>query len=181
MFPLIYDIKLHNNSHFSYAIHTRKITLERKSNHFGGEFMITSSDRQLLQEAYEASKKGIDALSILLNKVYDDDLNFELNTQLQRYREINSKVSDELIESGVMLENKPLDRFKKWSSIQASTIFNTSTKHIADLAIRENSHGLSGITSTLKEIERASDKSVEIANELASFEEECIRKLKSYL
>lgn len=156
-------------------------TLESDSNYFGGEFMITSSDKELLQETYNNSKKGMDTLSILLNKVYDDDLNYEMNTQLQRYREINSKVSDQLIESGVMLENKPLDRFKMWSSIQASTIFNTSTKHIANMVIRENSVGMTGVMSTLKESDNASNQSVELANEFLSFEEECIRKLKSYL
>ncbi|KAB1440605.1 hypothetical protein [Candidatus Galacturonibacter soehngenii] len=143
--------------------------------------MITSSDKELLQETYNNSKKGMDTLSILLNKVYDDDLNYEMNTQLQRYREINSKVSDQLIESGVMLENKPLDRFKMWSSIQANTIFNTSTKHIANMVIRENSVGMTGVMSTLKENYNASKQSVELANEFVAFEEECIRKLKSYL
>lgn len=143
--------------------------------------MITSSDRQLLQETYNNSKKGIDTISMLLNKVYDDELNYEMNAQLQRYREINSRASDQLIESGVMLENKPMDKFKMWSSIQANTIFNTSTKHIADMVIRENSVGMTGIMSTIKENDRASNRCVELANELVIFEEESIRKLKSYL
>lgn len=143
--------------------------------------MITSSDRQILEEAYKDSKKGIETISMLLNKVYDDDLNYEMNSQLQRFREINSRVSDQLIESGIMLENKPLDKFKMWSSIQANTIFNTSTKHIADMVIRENSVGMTGVMSTLKESENATNKCMEIANELVAFEEESIRKLKSYL
>lgn len=143
--------------------------------------MITSSDKQILQEAYNHSKKGIDTISILLNKVYDNDLNYEMNTQLQRYREINSKASDQLIESGVMLENRPLDKFRMWSSIQANTIFNTSTKHIADMMIRENSVGMTGLMSSLKENDHASNQCVELASELVTFEEESIRKLKSYL
>ncbi len=143
--------------------------------------MITSSDKQLLEEAYKNSKKGIETISTLLNKVYDDDLNYEMNTQLQRYREINSKVSDKLIEAGVMLENKPMDKLKMWSAIQARTIFNTSTEHIADMMIRENSVGMTGIMTTLKESGNATDKSVEIASELMAFEEDSIRKLKSYL
>lgn len=143
--------------------------------------MITSSDKQLLEEAYKNSKKGIDTISTLLNKVYDDDLNYEMNTQLQRYREINSKVSDKLIEAGVMLENKPIEKLKMWSAIQARTIFNTSTEHIADMMIRENSVGMTGIMTTLKESGNATDKSVEIASELMAFEEDSIRKLKSYL
>ncbi|MFA9377229.1 MAG: hypothetical protein ACERKZ_10820 [Lachnotalea sp.] len=143
--------------------------------------MITSSDKQLLQETYKNSRKGIDTISTLLNKVYDDDLNYEMSTQLQRFREINSKVSDKLIEAGVMLENKPIEKIKKWSSIQASTIFNTSTEHIADMMIRENSVGMTGIMTTLNESGNATDRSVEIASELMAFEEDSIRKLKSYL
>jgi hypothetical protein len=143
--------------------------------------MITSSDKQLLQETYKNSKKGIDTLSTLLNKVYDNDLNYEMNTQLQRYREINSKVSDRLIEAGVMLENKPLEKMKMWSAIQANTIFNTSTEHIANMMIRENSLGMTGIMTTLNESGNATDKSVELANELMVFEEDSIKKLKSYL
>lgn len=143
--------------------------------------MITSSDKQLLQETYMSSKKGIDTISTLLNKVYDDNLNYEMNTQLQRYREINSKASDQLIEAGVMLENKAMDKFKMWSSIQANTIFNTSTEHIANMVIRENSVGMTGIMTTLKESNNASDRTVELASELMAFEEDSIRKLKSYL
>jgi hypothetical protein len=143
--------------------------------------MITSSDKQLLQETYMNSKKGIDTISTLLNKVYDDNLNYEMNTQLQRYRDINSKASDQLIEAGVMLENKPMDKFKMWSAIQANTIFNTSTEHIANMVIRENSVGMTGIMTTLKESDNASDRTVELASELMAFEEDSIRKLKSYL
>jgi len=143
--------------------------------------MITNSDRQILQETYQNSKKGIDTISTLLNKVYDDNLNYEMNTQLQRYREINSKASDKLIEAGVMLENKPMEKFKLWSGLQARTIFNTSTKHIADMLIRENSVGMTGIMTSLKERGNATDHSVELASELVNFEEDSIRKLKSYL
>ncbi|WP_099466585.1 hypothetical protein [Konateibacter massiliensis] len=143
--------------------------------------MIASSDRQLLKETYQSSRKGIDTISMLLNKVYDNDLNYEMNEQLQRYREINSKASDRLIESGVMLENNPLNKFKMWSAIQANTIFNTSTEHIANMVIRENSEGMTGIMSTMRENDHASRHCVELANELLAFEEESIRKLKSYL
>ncbi|PXV89386.1 hypothetical protein C8E03_10634 [Lachnotalea glycerini] len=143
--------------------------------------MITSSDRQLLQETYKNSKKGMDTINMLLNKVYDDNLNYDMNLQLQKYREINAKASDRLIESGVMLENSAVDKFKMWSSIQANTIFNTSTKHIADMMIRENSVGMTGIMSTLMESDNATDKSVELANELVTFEDNSIKKLKNYL
>jgi hypothetical protein len=143
--------------------------------------MISSSDKQILQETYKNSKNGIETISGLLNKVYDDNLNYEMNVQLQRYREINSKASDKLIEAGVMLENHPIERFKKWSGLQSRTIFNTSTKHIADMIIRENSVGMTGIMTTLKEPGNASQLSMEIAKELMDFEEASIRKLRSYL
>lgn len=144
--------------------------------------MISSSDKQLLEETYKNSKRGVESISTLLNKVYDTDLNYEMNNQLQKYREINSKASDMLIESGVMLENKPIDKMKMWSAIQLNTIFNTSTEHIADMMIQGSAMGATNIMTTLKDTgKNAAKESCELANELLAFEEDNIYKLKSYL
>lgn len=143
--------------------------------------MISSQDKALLQETYKKSKRAVDSINALLSKVYDDDLSYDLNNQLQKYKKINDQAADRLIEAGVMLENKPMDRAKMWSAVQFNTLFNTSTEHIADMMIEGNTKSMVDMMSLLKDNKNARPEAFELANELANFEEKNIQVLKSYL
>ena len=66
-------------------------------------------------------------------------------------------------------------------SIQANTLLNTSTSHIAEIMIKEENRGLTSMWKALNHFGNAGNASTELARELMDFEEESIEKLKKYL
>ena len=65
--------------------------------------------------------------------------------------------------------------------IQANTLLNTSTSHIAELMIQGSNRGLTSMWKALNHYENAGNESTELARELMDFEEKTIEKLKKYL
>ena len=65
--------------------------------------------------------------------------------------------------------------------IHRDTLLNTSTSHIAELAIQESSRKISKLCQSLHKYENAGDDTVEIAREFMDFEESNIRQLRKFL
>ena len=68
-----------------------------------------------------------------------------------------------------------------WTSIQANTLLNTSTEHVADLMIQGNTRGITDLMKAVKANKGARKEYCELAEELMDFEEKNIEQLKSYL
>ena len=68
-----------------------------------------------------------------------------------------------------------------WTSIQANTLLNTSTEHVADLMIQGNTKGITDLMKAVKANKGAKKEYYELAEELMDFEEKNIAQLKSYL
>ena len=68
-----------------------------------------------------------------------------------------------------------------WSAIQANTLLNTSTGHMADLMIQGNARGITDLMKVTHNNKVSGSYANELANELMDFEEKNIEKLKTYL
>ena len=69
----------------------------------------------------------------------------------------------------------------RWTSIQANTLLNTSTEHVADLMIQGNAKGITDLMKAVKANRGARKEYCELAEEIMDFEEKNIERLKSYL
>ncbi len=142
---------------------------------------MDNKEIELLSNIYKESKKNQDTIGMLLSKVYDDDLSYDLNSQMNRYKSISYKAGKKLAENGVKIDNAPMEKMKSWSKIQANTIFNTSTEHIADMMIQSSTRSMVDMMNNVKDNYESKCMAVEMAQEFADFEENNIRILKSYL
>lgn len=143
--------------------------------------MISSSDKAVLEETFQNSKMAAESIQTILRKVYDNDLSYDLNDQLDKYKAIHAKAADKLVEAGIMPEKRFMDKAALWSSIQLNTLLNTSTEHVVDMLIRGNAKSRANLAGTLNNNKNARLESCELALELMNFEEESIRRLKSFL
>ena len=67
------------------------------------------------------------------------------------------------------------------SGLQMSTLLDSSTSHVADILFQENSRGVTDIWRSMKNYEGAGKECMELAEELAGFEEKNMERLKKYL
>ena len=143
---------------------------------------MDNKDIELVGEIYKATRKKEETIGTVLPKVYDNDLAFELSSQMNKYKEFSNHAKRCLNEYGVKQDPvSAMDKAKLWSKVQIETIFNTSTEHIADMMIQSSARNMVDMMSSVKDNNNNTSKWVEMAKELADFEENNIRTYKSYL
>lgn len=113
--------------------------------------MLTSADLAVLNEAYRSSKKGLEDINAVISKVYDEDLALDLNRQAVRFLSFEDRVTEKIREANKRPEPaSPVNKAMRWTSIQANTILNTSTEHLADLMIQGNTKRITDLMKTVK-------------------------------
>ena len=68
-----------------------------------------------------------------------------------------------------------------WGAIQANTLMNISTNHVADMMIQGNARGITELMKTKHNNKASGSFANELAEELMDFEEENIERLKRFL
>lgn len=144
--------------------------------------MLTNADVAVLKETYKSSRLAVNNINTVLSKVYDEDLSLDLNQQAGQYRKFEEKAVKVLNQNGIKTEGEtPLTKAKMWTAVQANTLLNTSTSHIADMMIQGNAQGVTQMMKVLKHSGPVQNEYNRMANELMDLEERNISKLKSYL
>lgn len=144
--------------------------------------MLTSADLAVLNEAYRNSKMGVEAINAVISKVYDEDLALDLNRQAVKFLAFEDKVTEKIRQADQRPEaESAVGKAMLWTSIQANTLLNTSTEHVADLMIQGNTRGITDLMKAVKANKGAKKEYCELAEELMDFEEKNIEQLKSYL
>lgn len=142
--------------------------------------MLSVVDEKLLREACKTCSEAARHIESVLSKVEDEDLSDDLNRQLGRYIGFIRKAEKRLEKEGKMpYEDSIIDKMKIWSKVQRSTLFNNSTKHIADILIEDNSKGIAYMLKALHDYPKSA--CCEFAKELVEFEEQNVEQLKYYL
>lgn len=132
-----------------------------------------------IQRNTEMAMKAIDTIS---DKVYDDQLALQISRQSLKYSELHNEATRELINAKAEpYRGNYLSDIKLKTEIHYNTMLNTSTSHIAELMIRGSNNGIVEMEKILRHNEEAGEKTVSLAKELISFEENNIAKLKDYL
>ena len=144
--------------------------------------MISNEEVSVLRESGYNARMALEAIDTVLNKVYDEELSYELNCQANKFRELERKIMRTMKREGISpREQSRLERAMRWSAIQANTLLNTSTGHVADLMIQGNTRGITDLMKVVHNNKAKGSYATELARELMDFEEKNIEKLKSYL
>ncbi|MBC5659565.1 hypothetical protein H8S44_07270 [Anaerosacchariphilus sp. NSJ-68] len=144
--------------------------------------MLTSADMAVLNEAYRSSKKAQEAINTVISKVYDEDLALDLNRQALRFQNFEDRVTEKIRDASSRPEEETaVGRAMHWTALQANTMLNTSTEHVAELMIEEQADRITDLMKAVKKNKSARKDYCELAEELMDFEEKNIQCLKNYL
>ena len=143
---------------------------------------MKKDDMELLREIQKNTEMGLHALEVMEGKVYDDRLSLQLIRESFKYGELHDRAKAQLLAAKQMPEpENRIARLMLSASINGSTLFNTTTSHVAELMIRGSNMGLSSLWKAMNHCGQAGEQSMELARELMDFEENNIKELRKYL
>jgi len=155
-----------------------------EDNKMGDEALIINKKEEIevLKEIQKNTEMVMKAIDTISTKVYDDGLALQLSRQALKYSDIHNRAVDKLLEKKTM--PNPINNVQDMmlvGGIHMSSLLDTSTSHMAELAIREIHHELSDMWKTMNHYGSIGNASQEIAEELMDFDEKNIEILKKYL
>lgn len=143
---------------------------------------MREEDTAILKEIQKNTAMGLKAIHALSEKVMDDELTRQLDRQAVKYGELNNRAGKRLVEENEeQYRGSKLQDMMLTGSIEASTMFNTSNSHVAELMIQGSNRGITDMYKVLKHNERANAETVEFAKELMDFEEKSVQLWRDYL
>lgn len=145
-----------------------------------GTVMLSREDEELLKTSCRICRLSADSIQAVLSKVEDEELSEDLNRQIGKYMHFINRAERRMKKEGIApLEKDWLEKMKTWSKIQARTLLDTSTHHIANMMIENNSRGIADMLKAVHD--HPGSACCEFANELVAFKEQNVNQLKFYL
>ena len=136
----------------------------------------------ILNEINKGIKMGMDSISTIAEKVTDDQLKDDLQSEYNQYNEILNDVNAELGKyEEFPKELNPAQKMMGWFDIQMSTLTDNSDSKIAEMLIKGTNMG---IIEGVKLLNNNPETTKEIKNILTNFiqfQENNVERLKKYL
>ena len=136
----------------------------------------------ILNEINKGIKMGMDSISSIAEKVTDDQLKDDLQSEYNQYNTILNDVNAELGKYEEFLkELNPAQKMMGWFDIQMSTLTDNSDSKIAEILIKGTNMG---IIEGVKLLNNNPETTPEIKNILTNFiqfQENNVERLKKYL
>ncbi len=143
---------------------------------------MKKDDLKLYHSIQRNAGLAMSALDAVTERVYDKELSVEMSREFMAFADIHNRALKELTkEKEEGYRNSQVQEVLKRSGLQMSTMLDSSTSHVADILIQENSKGVTDIWRNMKTYENAGKTCMELAEELAGFEEKNMERLKRYL
>ncbi len=135
----------------------------------------------VLKETRRNAAMAVKAIDALMGKIYNQEFAYELTSEKNRFRDFERKAEAGLWEYGLLPKDSGLQKVMLWGSIQANTMLNISTNHVADMMIQGNTRGITELLKVKHNNKVMGSYANELAEELMDFEEENIERLKRFL
>lgn len=135
----------------------------------------------VLKETRKNAAMAVNAIDALLGKIYNQELAYELTAERDRFREFERRAESGLWEHGLMARDSGMRKAMLWGAVQANTLLNISTNHVADMMIQGNTRGITDLMKAKHNNKASGSFANELSEELMDFEEENIERLKRFL
>ena len=143
---------------------------------------MKKEDVKLYHHIQRNTQLAMNALDAVTERVYDKELSVEMSREFVTFADIHNRALRELKKERVEgFRNSQVQEVLQKSGLQMSTMLDSSTSHIADILFQENSRGVTDIWKNMKTYGDAGKACMELAEELAGFEEKNMERLKKYL
>ena len=136
----------------------------------------------ILNELNKGIKMGMDSISSIAEKVTDDQLKDDLQSEYNQYNEILNDVNAELGKyEEFPKELNPAQKMMGWFDIQISTLTDDSDSKIAEMLIKGTNMGIIEGVKLLNNNPETTNEIKNILTNFIQFQENNVERLKKYL
>lgn len=136
----------------------------------------------ILNEINKGIKMGMDSISSIAEKVTDDQLKDDLQSEYNQYNTILNDVNAELGKyEEFPKELNPAQKMMGWFDIQMSTLTDDSDSKIAEMLIKGTNMGIIEGVKLLNNNPETTPKIKNILTNFIQFQENNVERLKKYL
>ncbi len=142
----------------------------------------TNRTAEFLNKVYQNAHMASESITTVAQKVQDQSLLSDLQTQHQQYTAISSKATTELANENELPSDKGfMAQVSTWSGIQMNTMLDKSPDHIAEMMIQGSMMGIIDMTRTIKQYSDIPQHIKALGYELVTIEENNVQRMKNYL
>lgn len=140
------------------------------------------NDYNLLNRIHKNTQMGLETLPLLSLRTADTVFRDTLRNQITEYRDLNRKAERLMREAGYEVhEITPAAKLSATVMTNMKTLMNTSTSHLAEMAIQGSNMGVTQITRAIHR-NRPGNASVRaLADQLLRTEEKNMKTLREFL
>ncbi len=136
----------------------------------------------ILNEINKGIKMGMDSISSIAEKVTDEQLKDDLQSEYNQYNAILNDVNAELGKyEEFPKELNPAQKMMGWFDIQMSTLTDNSDSKIAEMLLKGTNMGIIEGVKLLNHNPETTDSIKNILTNFIQFQENNVERLKKYL
>ena len=141
-----------------------------------------NGNAELLNFIYQNSQMGVDTISQLLGIIKDGEFKKQLDSQLSEYQEIQTTARSLLNKNGYDEKGiSMLDKIKTYLMINMQTMTDKTPSHVAEMLVIGSNMGVIDAIKNIRKYQEAEQKIISLMERLLKFEENNIKKLKTFL
>lgn len=144
---------------------------------------MKNQNLNILDEVNKGTTMGMDAISIVKEKVKDNDFENVLNTEYAKYEKIGQRIDDLYSHYSDKEPHEPgsMTKMMTWYGIQMKTITDDTTSKLAELLMQGTNMGIIEGRRLLNQNDDASPDVKSILSDFVSMQEDSVETLKKYL
>ena len=143
---------------------------------------VEKDDTALLKDIYQDAKMGEETLKTLLKTIESGQIKSDLQAQMAGYAEFYGKAQKELAKLHADPEEVgPLTKASSFLGVKMNAMLDRSPSHVAEMTIQGSTMGIVSTTESLNRHPEAGKEAKRLANDVLSFEQKNIERMKAYL
>ena len=144
---------------------------------------MENQNLNILDEVNKGATMGMEAISVISEKVHDNKFKKVLDTEYNKYKDISRRVNNlyENYSSKEPHEINTMNKMMTWYGIQMRTITDDSNSKLSELLMQGTNMGIIEGRRLINQNQNAAQDVKNILHEFVTMQEDSVETLKKYL
>ena len=144
---------------------------------------MQNQNLNILDEVNKGATMGMDAISIIFEKVEDPTFKKVLDGEYSKYKEISERVNDlyDNYSDKEPHKTSPMNKMMTWYGVQMRTMKDDTTSKLSELLMQGTNMGIIEGRRLINQNQNAAPDVKDILNDFVVMQEDSVETLKKYL
>lgn len=146
--------------------------------------MENNQEMNVLDEVNKGATMGMDAISYIMPKVYDEEFRNTLNVEYNKYKDVSRRANelyDNYTTNKEPHKTNVMNKMMTWYGVQMNTIEDKSNSKISELLMQGTNMGIIEGRRLLNHNQNIDNNIKTLLDDFVRMQEDSVEKLKTYL